>query len=669
MNQKRWIGLLLAGLLCLLGCPVPAMAVSHESSVYGNKTIVQTEAENGREFCLNYQVWSDQLVDPTDPGNIVLLLDHSQSMGGLAEKPDGARYLPNTSYEGILNEKTPLYASFDSGYLPVALSGGFWKASNGEIVGKRVGKADMFSQAVFQKGEAQTKMERMQQMAEEFLRKLAETSPKSSVGLLFLGAEKDFSLVMRPAGEELEKLLGEVRTCEISGEKPLYASALQKTAEMAKRREVATSLTVISISSGERDLEDDKAIDGVEKSRRALQQIRESGGKTTCILLANPDEKKEEFWRDMCSAPLEDHFFLGMSKGGADCLEQVLQELSLAFSVELVQEVDPRFQIAAMEQARLRAAGAQVEKNQGGIWSVSWQIVLPRAAEAPWTAKLILQAQEDFPGGNDIPTDGENAGIYKSKKRIADLPATFANVPVILEMKDIESSLFLGEAIKTSIDGVNVEERLYDGRVPNWYGKGKTGVFSYLWEEESCFPAGSLEQLALLRPQENDTYYFRVTFCPDSKGLISAGKPVTKIEALGRYCVHVVPGTVKVELENDAPFMESSVLFRLEGNGMTLYREAKVEADPESEKLSLETEFTGLPYGKYTLSPQDPSLFVGETEKTCLLGVCEENDTVSIERNWQKVNFILRESKKASAVFETAAEAFQLIFFRDGEFA
>ena len=244
-----------------------------------------------------------------------------------------------------------------------------------------------------------------------------------------------------------------------------------------------------------------------------------------------------------------------------------------------------------------------------------------------------MEAQADFPGGNDIPLDSEGSGLYKSGKKIADFPAGSANVPVRLTMRDVQDSIFLGEAVKVRMDGMGLEESMLLERTPNWYGKGQTGTFSYLWEDESGAAIGSLEQLAGARPREDRVYRFRAAFQPSGRGIGSTGEPVKELSESSCYRVQVTSGAIKVKAAGEGLERESSVLFRLDGCGLTLYREARAEADPQTGTILLETEFSGLPFGSYTVTPQAPDGLLSEAPQTCLLGLCGENDTVDTARS------------------------------------
>ena len=62
-----------------------------------------------------------------------------------------------------------------------------------------------------------------------------------------------------------------------------------------------------------------------------------------------------------------------------------------------------------------------------------------------------------------------------------------------------------------------------------------------------------------------------------------------------------------------------------------------MEAGPQGGVPALETEFTGLPFGVYTLSVADGGLEPSQVQ--CRLGVCQEDDTVDPDRRTALVRF------------------------------
>lgn len=485
-----------------------------------------------------------------------------------------------------------------------------------------------------------SRMEDTRAGLESFLRELRQVSPDFRVGLVpfcgSAGSAGPEKLDEKGLSNLLEKL-GDLKP-EASG-KPDYEAALKRAGELAGRLGGDRPLYLITIASGLWEETDSAG------PLTQLQALRDQGARSYTVLLClSPGEETEEFWQSMSSLPLSTYHRV-CGGDGENCLGEIRREIGSAFTAEVRQRLDPRFEIDAAEQKRLMSEGGHVIKERDGSFTVSWQADLPRKESAPWEASLTIRARENFPGGNDVSTDGEGTGLYRAGKLVAQLPAVKVNPALKLELGDCETKIFLGEKLKTMADGKNVEEQMGVARPSDWYGKGQTGAFSYLWESESGDPIGSLEQLAVLEPKRDTIYRLRTVYRPDSSGLGAAGEPVKETEWTALYRVEVVPGTIHIMAagEDTALGRNTSLRFQVEREGERVSGcTARLEADPESGRLFLAGEVSGLPYGVYTVSPV-PGSGPECLEKTqlCRLGVWEKDDTISAERARAQAGFTL----------------------------
>lgn len=442
-----------------------------------------------------------------------------------------------------------------------------------------------------------------------FLARLEEAAPGSQTELLTFGE-----------GEET----------------PDYAAALEQAGKLAEEWE-KRPLYLVTLTSG--------LWAGEESALAPLQALRDLGAKTYTVLLwGSPDQETEEFWQAMSSAPLSGCHYVCQGKA-AGCLTAIGLEMGLLRPIEVRQRLDPRFTVDREEQSRLMQEGAHLTEEADGSLTISWQADLPRRRASPWAASLVIRARDGFPGGNDIPTDGEGTGLYRAGKRVAPLPVTSVNAALRMGISDFQTELFLGQRVRATVGGRKVEEAMRP--LPNWYGRGKTGDFSLFWETEAGDPIGSVNQLETLEPWEDVSYRLRVTYRPATLGLLSAGKPVREKTETALYQIRVVSGTLRVKalagkgVKLDA---DSSLTFRLERReGGVYYRSAGLERDPEGGALFLEAEAAGLPYGFYTVTPvAAEGLACREESVLCALGVWERDDTVSTARRNAWASFTLR---------------------------
>jgi len=492
--------------------------------------------------------------------------------------------------------------------------------------------------------DGKTRMESVRKGTEAFLKELGEISPDSRAGLVLFG--EDIRQVGPVSLDEQgrEKLLTAISNVKAEGD-PDYTGALEQARQLTEQLENPGSrpLYLVTMASG-------LWAGDAKTALPALQVLRDNGAKSyTALLCASPEEETEDFWQAMSSVPLSSHHYLCGAEAES-CLRQICRDIAAVLSVEVVQRLDPRFDLTESEQSRLRREGAHLNPEQDGSWTVSWEAGLPRRRDLPWKASLTVKAKESFPGGNDVITDGEGTGIRRAGEEIASLPETSVNVPLNLTLEDLETELFLGERVRATINRKNVEEIMAAGPAPAWFGKGQTGSFSYLWETEKGSPVGSLKQLELQQPKEDVSYRLRVTYRPGSDGLASVGVPIKTTEKTALYKIRMVSGAIRIKgtTGSGAALSEnSSLLFRLEKeDGEIFFRTAVPEADPESGRLSLQGELTGLPYGTYTVVPVSGNgVAAEETMRVCRLGVWEKDDTVSPERNFAQARFTLRNTR------------------------
>ena len=182
-----------------------------------------------------------------------------------------------------------------------------------------------------------------------------------------------------------------------------------------------------------------------------------------------------------------------------------------------------------------------------------------------------------------------------------------------------EETIFLGEAVPLRRKGQSLENLLKSrfsepGEVECWW----------------MSPQGPLPlaELGKQRPRADCGY-------PLAAVLRQPDKPERWVHGVCR--IHVASGTVRVWAGGEGIGTASQALVKLEGAGLTLYRQAQLEAGPQGGVPALETEFTGLPFGVYTLSVADGGLEPSQVQ--CRLGVCQEDDTVDPDRRIALVRF------------------------------
>jgi len=642
--RKAWYVTVLTLVFLVFSCQSNVQAVEL-GTVQCSREVKKVDSKE-RRYHMELKVWTEMSdYKSHQPQDIILLLENSYSMSCLAQAPDE----DDTVYQkGIptlhkISASQTLYTEVEGEYLPVVLNGNQWqlltgKANDGTVYGEVVGtrdplQGDIFTQDVFEKSECPTRMEQAKEAAKQLIRQTAEFLPGSRIGLLFFGKSL-YSANSRELTESgVQSLLKEISDFGNEfGEGYCYAEALSKVQEMIEELQITgqNPCSLITITAGEAGSEKKEDPSGVTAAAASMQVLREQGVKSH-VLLMGSGKSAESDWSALCSAPLENHY--------RECFQgQLLEEMDRLFrhiadstTVSVVQALDTRFQLTEKEYARLSQEEVSVIEKENGETLIAWEAELPYNSENPWKTELEFEAKKDFPGGNDVGMDGEESGIYWGEKQISKCPDMEINVPIRISLKDIEDDIFLGEKVKTTLLRQNVEEKLLGNLIPNWYGKGETGTISYSWKRTDGSTVGSLKQLAEIRPVRDQEFLFAVTYTPKSQGNNAVGVPVQQTYSTGNYTVHVVSGTVSLEVLTDRLSEEGGMpVFSLEKDDTTFYRTARLSSQ-EKEESTLFVDFAGLPYGKYRLKQINP--FYNKIDQECWLGICSKDDTLDLGRN------------------------------------
>lgn len=203
----------------------------------------------------------------------------------------------------------------------------------------------------------------------------------------------------------------------------------------------------------------------------------------------------------------------------------------------------------------------------------------------------------------------------------------------------LAETIFLGETVPLRLesrDGVGLEEA-----VRAVYFPGQAGELELFW----ISPDGPqlLSALAKQRPKSS-TVYKLTAILHNEEGDIRRNMD---------YRIQIVSGSLRISVDGPGAVAGASVLFRLEGRNLTLYAQAAIDPDPLGGGPVLLAEFSGLPYGQYTVAAVSGRL--APEEAVCWLGTCPDNDTVHPDRRSAVLRFSLD-----SAGGEAAGESYLL---------
>lgn len=179
-----------------------------------------------------------------------------------------------------------------------------------------------------------------------------------------------------------------------------------------------------------------------------------------------------------------------------------------------------------------------ITENANGTTTITWtgDAAKIRNAEDPtnpgWHVNFQIQAKDDFIGGNVIPTNGSDSGIYLNNETTNTKPFPQPSVNVKLlnhTLDNKEITFYKNEAITSDnfaeelLDAYKVIE--LDGKTS--LGLGDAGIPELTDEEISSLRTGTSITKDYSYPNTNDIVgQFKFEFVPDSKG-VNGNHPAT----------------------------------------------------------------------------------------------------------------------------------------------
>lgn len=201
---------------------------------------------------------------------------------------------------------------------------------------------------------------------------------------------------------------------------------------------------------------------------------------------------------------------------------------------------------------------------------------------------------------------------------------------------------FLGEHVRLSTSDGAVEQQLLEQCLQGQH-LPSTVELQWHWETEDGTEIGTGERLEQLTPAESKAYCLTINLVQHT----ALGEQTVLQTQQAWYYVPVISGTitVKVHAEKKAITPQDRLQFLArKDTGEQFSCIAAPETDPETGAQFLAGQFTGLPYGKYTVTPIESELALyTQPAAACALGCWDNDDTVSTHRAHAQVVFRLAE--------------------------
>lgn len=94
-------------------------------------------------------------------------------------------------------------------------------------------------------------------------------------------------------------------------------------------------------------------------------------------------------------------------------------------------------------------SGIVAYNEDTGVYTITWsKVVIANVNDGGWSASFYVKAKEDFIGGNVIPTNGTESGIYLPGDDVINFPMPTVNVMLLnLQSENKEVTFFKGETV------------------------------------------------------------------------------------------------------------------------------------------------------------------------------------------------------------------------------
>ena len=227
------------------------------------------------------------------------------------------------------------------------------------------------------------------------------------------------------------------------------------------------------------------------------------------------------------------------SRGGRDGQGLSSQQDQDALQVRII--LDPRFTLTESERTRLTEQKITCLEREDGTTVVIFPLVAGQGQES---IQLLVEARENFVGGNHIPVIQEGSGVISGGALLLSYQIPRVNVPVRFHVNSVYEEVRVGERVPLETEEGLVEKRMYQPQEDIFCGQEATGRFQYLWLDQQGAEIGTSNQLGKLLLAEDTVFYLQVSFIPweNGEGLSEeAGTPVGTVSRQGCYAVSVIP--------------------------------------------------------------------------------------------------------------------------------
>ena len=263
-----------------------------------------------------------------------------------------------------------------------------------------------------------------------------------------------------------------------------------------------------------------------------------------------------------------------------------------------------------------------------------------------WKKTIKVQAQTDYIGGNDVPTNISPDSKITTSYGVGVLPQPKVNVKAELNLNDKNITIYKGDNVPSADDVLKDMIQNYTANTGN-YGV-QPEQFEAKWYSKDALTqkfaegTGTTAEIVGTKVINDTTYYLKVTYnagdpspksnantTPDNKTEpYIAGGNTHKVEATtqatqntssknyGTYNIHVISGTIKITKELREPLKSDQTFeFVVESADSTIKVEVPITVEEGKDKGTVTDEavlekLKNLPRGTYTVKEVDKTDYV-----------------------------------------------------------
>lgn len=288
---------------------------------------------------------------------------------------------------------------------------------------------------------------------------------------------------------------------------------------------------------------------------------------------------------------------------------------------KIVDVIDSRFELVSGEKERLEEKypnNISFETLKNNDLKITWTnnaaIIKPdNKGQHGWEEIIHIKAKDDFMGGNMIPTNGSNSGIYVDGDETIDLEFQKPTVNVKLltiTAEDITETVFLGDMINATqfpqelLEKVKIQKitketfNIPSGCLPESLSSGHSVTKEYSYGSTNDVVGSFMYEFKPIKPENNsvtdhkadvvgenvEQYQLTVTYeaknrQPESGYLKPVGLKQDQSKVTSKYTIDVVSGKIEITKMIDGTFNP-----QLEGDPIFTFKIEKLGNNQSTEK-------------------------------------------------------------------------------------